>query len=148
MLRSESLKEMATKFFIVSFERVSKTIYRSLLNYFYIFFISLNIFVWNLKLSAIFDICGYARYVTTGITQFFFLRHNGWHALITACTASASHVSTGWEGFKQYLIVGRYLGVASTGLPCCDVTKTLLFRLKINPRWARVRWFRWEYLPK
>ena len=26
--------------------------------------------------------------------------------------------------------------------PCCDVTKTLLMRLKINPRWRTVRLFR------
>ena len=49
--------------------------------------------------------------------------------MINVTTARAENVSdfnTGWKGFKQYLIVDRYLGAASNGLiyPCCDVPKT------------------------
>ena len=50
-------REMATKSFIVSFERESKTIYRSLLQNFFICLISLHILIRNIKLSAILDIC-------------------------------------------------------------------------------------------
>ena len=35
---------------------------------------------------------------------------------ITARTVSVSDFNTGWKGFRQYLVVGRYLGVALNGL--------------------------------
>ena len=47
-----------------------------------------------------------------GSRNFIFLRNNDLYAPITARTVRVSDFDTGWKGFKQYLIVGRYLGVA------------------------------------
>ena len=49
----------------------------------------------------------------------------------------------GLNRFQQYFIGGRHLGEALNGLSLnCDVTKTLLMRLKINPKWQKVCGFR------
>ena len=37
---------------------------------------------------------------------------------------SALDFNTARKGFKQHLIVSRYLRVALIAYPCCDVTKT------------------------
>jgi hypothetical protein len=65
---------MATKNFIVSFERTFKIISRILLQMFHIFLDSWNILTEsNAELSAILDYWGYAWYVTSGVTQVFHL---------------------------------------------------------------------------
>ena len=69
-------------------------------------------FQFNLEFTAICTI----QYVTNGITQFYVLRNVLIYAPITALTVGVSDFNTGRKGFKQYLIVGRYLGVALNGL--------------------------------
>ena len=61
--------------------------------------------------------------------NFIFLQNIDTCAFITARTVSVSDFDTDSKGFKQYLIASRYLGMAC---PCCDVTKTMLMRLKIK----------------
>ena len=53
------------------------------------------------------------------------------NALITTCTASVSDFSTDWEDFKQYLIVGRYLGGFSTGLSLLSRHQNIVNEVKI-----------------
>ena len=49
----------------------------------------------------------------------------------TTCTASVSDFSTDWEDFKQYLIVGRYLGGFSTGLSLLSRHQNIVNEVKI-----------------
>ena len=96
--------------------RDCKAIRKSLLHNFYICFILWHILIRNIKLSTILDIWRYAWYVTSGVTQFYFLTKKLLIWRITARTVSVSDFNTDWKGLKQYLIVGRYLGVALNGL--------------------------------
>ena len=51
-----------------------------------------------------------------GSRIFMFLRNNEYLCPITARTVRFSDLNRDREGFKQHLIVGRYLGVALNGL--------------------------------
>ena len=64
---------MATEIFIVSFERMFKIISKILLHMFHILLDSWNILIESNELSAILDYWGYAWYVTSGVTQVFYL---------------------------------------------------------------------------
>ena len=64
---------MAIYFFIFSFERTFKTIYKTLLPFFHILLTSTNILIERNEMSAILDFCRYACYVTTGVMQYFYL---------------------------------------------------------------------------
>ena len=75
-----------------------------------------------------------------GSRNFFFLGHNDQSYPLT--THMEHRISARTEKFQKYFIGGRYLGEALIIYPCSDVTKTLLMRLKVNPRWWIVRLFR------
>jgi hypothetical protein len=64
---------MAIYFFIFSFERTFKTIYKTLLPFCRILLTSTNILIERNEMSAILDFCRYACYVTTGVMQYFYL---------------------------------------------------------------------------
>ena len=51
-----------------------------------------------------------------GSRNFIFLRNNGQNAPKTTYTVSASDFNTNWKDFKEYLIVGWYLGAPLNGL--------------------------------
>jgi hypothetical protein len=57
-------------FYIFSFERTFKSMCKTLLPFFHIFLTSTNILI---ERNEILDFCTYACYVTTGVTQYFYL---------------------------------------------------------------------------
>jgi hypothetical protein len=69
---AHSIRTMATKNFIASFERTFKIISKILLYMFHILLDSWNILTESNELSAILDYWGYAWYVTSGVTQVFY----------------------------------------------------------------------------
>ena len=98
---------MATKTFIVSFERHSKTIYRSLLQNFNVCFISWHILIRNIKLSTILDICGYACSGKANLTISVFIdcvRNQflkKWIIMIWTCIAWPNY----WAGFATVCMI-------------------------------------------
>ena len=104
---------MATKNFIESFERDNKTEsfmeFSHLLNF-------VRYLIRNSELFGILDICRYAWYVTSGVKQYYLLTQQ---LLICArcwTYGKCFKFNKDWKGFKQLLIVGRYLERALNGL--------------------------------
>jgi hypothetical protein len=84
-------------------------------------------------MSAILDFCRYACYVTTGVTQYFYLDNHQ-----SFCTQNYTlyanqpmETSRSLETFKtstnQYLVCNEYFYMVN---PCCDVTKTTVNEIK------------------
>ena len=77
MITFNLIKGNGNIFFIFSFEKKPfKTIYNTLLSFFHILLTSTNILIERNEMSAIFNFCGYACYVTIGITQYFYLNNH------------------------------------------------------------------------
>jgi hypothetical protein len=68
-----SLKGNGNIFFIFSFERTFKTKKKIILPFFHILLTSTNILIERNEMSAFLDFSRYACYVTTGVTQYFYL---------------------------------------------------------------------------
>ena len=62
-------------------------------------------------------VLGHHTYVTSGITIYFLTKQWLIYApIIARAVIKCLGINTAWKCFKQYLIVGRYLGVALNGL--------------------------------
>ena len=110
------LKEMETKIFIVLFERDSKTIYRSLLQNFYICLIWWDILTEIFSCPPSWIFVDMHDNVTTGVTQFFFLTTQWLIFFINHTHGKCFGLPHGPKRFHKYFIGGKYLGEALNGL--------------------------------
>jgi hypothetical protein len=100
--------------------------------FFHILLTSTNILIERNEMSAIFNFCRYACYVTTGVTQYFYVDNHYNHFALKNILCLPFEISRSLKTFKktstnQYLVGNEYFFLVN---PCCDVTKTTVNEIK------------------
>ena len=103
---------------------------KTLLPLFHILLTSTNILIERNEMSANWDFCRYACYVTTGVTQYFLsiqtliILHSKLFCLPFEISRSLKIFKT---STNKYLVSNKYFYMVN---PCCDVTKTTVNEIK------------------